>query len=77
MDTSHDIFAGYLPEKEMAAELRHSVRTLARWRKLKIGPPHTENGRNIIYSIEGARTWLAAGGIRAAALTKRRTRGRT
>ena len=56
------LLADYLPEKDLATELDVNIRTLARWRELRIGPPFVMRGREIEYLIEGVRTWLAAGG---------------
>jgi hypothetical protein len=50
----------YLSEEELAAQLRKNVRTLQRWRKLRIGPPVTWNGRTPTYNVESARQWLRA-----------------
>ena len=75
MDTRSGVLAGYLTEKQMADELGCTERTLARWRKLGIGPPYTKRGRFIDYSVEGARGWLAAGGTRGAA-TREQRRGK-
>jgi hypothetical protein len=56
------IFAVFLSEAELATELGRCERTLARWRKLRIGPPFVMKGREPIYNIEASRAWLAAGG---------------
>jgi len=69
---STGVLAGYLSEPEMAAELGRTTRTLARWRHMRIGPPFIMNGREIKYSIDGARDWLKAGGTAAAAKRGRR-----
>jgi hypothetical protein len=57
----------YMSEAELAAELGRDLRTLQRWRKLRIGPPFVMNGTAPIYNIDKARAWLAAGGTAAAA----------
>ena len=62
----------YLSEAELAAELQKDVRTLQRWRKLRVGPPFVMNGITPIYHRPGAAKWLQAGGT--AGVTK--TRGR-
>lgn len=66
------LLADYLPEKDLAAELGVHERTLARWRVLGIGPPHVMRGREIEYSIAGARAWLAAGGTNGKSSRKRK-----
>ena len=62
----------YMSEAEIADELDKNLRTLQRWRKLRIGPPFTMNGVMPIYNIEKARQWLAAGGT----ASKRQTAAR-
>jgi hypothetical protein len=59
---STGILAGFVPERDLAEELGVTVRTISRWRKKQIGPPHTTAGREIIYNVESTRAWLAAGG---------------
>jgi hypothetical protein len=49
---------GYTPEFETAEELRVSVRTLRKWRQLRIGPPYVEVGRQIHYGDESRAAWL-------------------
>ena len=49
---------GYSPERETAEELSVSVRTLRKWRQLRIGPPYIEVGRQIHYRDESRATWL-------------------
>jgi hypothetical protein len=61
------ILAGFISEPELAAELGTCIRTLAHWRGLRIGPPHTKIGRETRYSTEAVRAWLVAGGTNGAA----------
>ena len=49
---------GYTPERETAEELNVAVRTLRKWRQLKIGPPWTAVGRQIFYGDEDRAAWL-------------------
>jgi hypothetical protein len=49
---------GYTPERETAEELNVAVRTLRKWRQLKIGPPWTAVGRQIFYGDESRARWL-------------------
>jgi hypothetical protein len=49
---------GYTPERETAEELNVAVRTLRKWRQLKIGPPWTAVGRQILYGDESRAAWL-------------------
>jgi hypothetical protein len=51
---------GYTPEPETAEELNVSVRTLRKWRQLRIGPPYIEVGRQIHYGDESRAAWLKA-----------------
>jgi hypothetical protein len=69
------ILSGFLSEKELAQELGHCERTLARWRKLRVGPPFVMNGREPIYDSQQVRAWLAAGGTSKAAPRQRRRLG--
>jgi hypothetical protein len=66
------ILAGYVEEKELAKQLDRSAETVRRWRKMRIGPPYTQNGREFWYNIEGTRAWLAAGGTNGAPANKSR-----
>jgi len=50
----------YLTEESLAGEIDVTVRTLRRWRKERKGPPITHVGRQVRYSIDGVRRWLAA-----------------
>lgn len=54
------ILADHLTPEELANQLGKSARTLARWRRLKEGPPVTYVGRNPHYRREAVRQWLAA-----------------
>ncbi len=56
--TTEPLFADYMTESEFAAEIDRSPRTLARWRRLRIGPPVTYFGRTPLYRRKGARQWL-------------------
>jgi hypothetical protein len=49
---------GFTPERETAEELNVAVRTLRKWRQLRIGPPYIEVGRQIHYGDESRATWL-------------------
>lgn len=62
----------YLSEADLAAELQKDVRTLQRWRKLRVGPPFVMNGITPIYPRPGAVKWLQAGGTAGAAKARRR-----
>jgi hypothetical protein len=48
----------YFSEKELAAQINKSVRTLQRWRDKKTGPPWTAIGETIFYSKKRAFDWI-------------------
>jgi hypothetical protein len=43
------LLADWLTEREVAEQLKHHERTVARWRVLGIGPRYSLNGRQFIY----------------------------
>jgi hypothetical protein len=51
----------YLTEDEEAEELKKTVRTLRRWRKMRMGPAYTHNGKDVLYRHDWNREWLEAG----------------
>ena len=57
-----DPLAGFTPRAELAKQIGRSERTLARWERLRIGPPVTRIGRLILYDDEEFRAWLKAQG---------------
>jgi transcriptional regulator with XRE-family HTH domain len=48
----------YVSQAELAEQLGITVRTLARWRARREGPPPTFFTRKPVYRIEGVRAWL-------------------
>ncbi len=48
----------YLTPDQLAEELGKSVRTIARWDGLRIGPPKTVIGKKPYYRREAVRKWL-------------------
>lgn len=54
------VLSEYLSDKELAAELDVSPRTLARWRRLREGPAITRVGRKIQYRRAAVDAWLSA-----------------
>ena len=62
--TPPNLLADWLSEQALADELRKDIRTVQRWRGLRIGPPFVMNGKTPLYHVESARAWLAAGGVR-------------
>ena len=54
------VLADHLTPQQLAEQLGKSPRTLARWRRLKEGPPVTFVGRNPHYRRDAVRQWLAA-----------------
>jgi hypothetical protein len=61
MSSTENLLADYWTEAELAEQVRKCERTVERWRKLKIGPPATRMGKEIIYNKQSARSWLKAG----------------
>jgi hypothetical protein len=49
---------GYTAEAKAARELNVGVRTLRKWRQLRVGPPWVEIGRQIYYPDEARMTWI-------------------
>jgi len=66
------ILAEYLEEKDLAKELNRNTATIRRWRKMRIGPPFVQNGREFLYDVEAVRRWLSGGGTNGAASAKQR-----
>ncbi len=48
----------YLTPDQLAEELGKSVRTIARWDRLRIGPPKTLVGKRPFYRRDAVRQWL-------------------
>ena len=48
----------YMTPDELAVELGKSPRTIARWDRLRIGPPKTVVGKKPYYRREAVREWL-------------------
>ena len=48
----------YLTPDQLAEELGKSVRTIARWDSLRIGPPKTVIGKKPYYRRDAVRKWL-------------------
>ncbi len=48
----------YLTPDQLAEELGKSVRTIARWDGLRIGPPKTLIGKKPYYRRESVRQWM-------------------
>lgn len=55
------IIAGrrYFTPERLAKILGKSVRTLARWHELRVGPPRTRVGKQPLYDEEKLPGWLA------------------
>jgi hypothetical protein len=58
---------GHTNEFETAEELGVSIRTLRKWRQLRIGPPWTAVGRQIFYDDSSRAAWLKSREIQPAA----------
>lgn len=57
--TPSGVLGGYMTAEELAAELHLAPNTLKGWRVRKSGPPWIKMGRQILYSREGVKHWLA------------------
>jgi hypothetical protein len=51
---------GHLSEFETAEEFGVAIRTLRKWRQLRVGPPWIAVGRRIFYSDASRCAWLQA-----------------
>ncbi len=51
---------GWLTDEEMARARGKSTRAQRDERQKRIGPPWTRDGRDVLYSIEGYKQWLAS-----------------
>jgi predicted DNA-binding transcriptional regulator AlpA len=58
MSKATKILDGYLSERDLAAQLGISLRTLYRWNDRGFAPPRIVLGRKIIYSADAVRSWL-------------------
>jgi hypothetical protein len=58
------LLSDYLSAPELASEFKISSRTLARWDKLRIGPPVTYVGRVKMYYRPSAAEWLRSREVR-------------
>lgn len=54
------LLADYMSDEECAAELGISKRTLARWDRLRCGPPFLKIGRLKRRPRDGTKAWLKA-----------------
>jgi hypothetical protein len=53
-----NMFAGYLTEKQYAAQRGVSLRTCQRDRQLRQAPPHVIIGKKIYYRADAVREWM-------------------
>jgi Helix-turn-helix domain len=59
------ILSNFVPEEALADELDVHVRTIARWRRERVGPPFALKGRQILYHRDDVSQWLRRGGVAA------------
>jgi hypothetical protein len=59
------ILDSFLDEQQLADQLGVKRSTLARWRRLAIGPPFVRKGKAPLYDRESAEQWLRNGGTEA------------
>jgi hypothetical protein len=57
---SDGLLAGYLPEREVAAQRGIALRTLRLERQRAGGAPWVRVGRGVYYSVDAFREWLRA-----------------
>jgi Helix-turn-helix domain len=60
MSNSEPLLSDYFTQREAAAELKITDRTLDRWQRLREGPPITRLGRRILYRRSSLLAWLSA-----------------
>jgi hypothetical protein len=58
MSNSEPLLSDYFTQKQAAAELKVTDRTLDRWQRLGEGPPITRLGRRILYRRSSFLAWL-------------------
>jgi excisionase family DNA binding protein len=58
MSIFEPVLSDYFTQKEAAAELKVTDRTLDRWQRLREGPPVTRLGRRILYRRSSLQAWL-------------------
>ncbi len=57
-ENSIGLLDDYFTPAELGVELKKSERTIARWDRLRIGPPKTVIGKKPYYRREAVRKWL-------------------
>lgn len=60
MSNSEPVLSDYFTQKQAAAQLKVTDRTLERWQRLREGPPITRLGRRILYRRSSLQAWLLA-----------------
>jgi hypothetical protein len=56
--TNLDLLSGHITQAELARQLGKRPSTLERWRRKRIGPAVTYNGKTPIYKIASVQAWL-------------------
>ncbi len=59
-ENSTGLLDDYFTPAELGVELKKSERTIARWDRLRIGPPKTVIGKKPYYRREAVREWMLA-----------------
>jgi hypothetical protein len=62
--------SGYKTQTEAAKYLGKSLRTIERWRVLRMGPPHTQLGKQPVYRTSSIDDWLHGQEIKPIRRTK-------
>ncbi|MGI8568795.1 MAG: DNA-binding protein [Methylocella sp.] len=55
-----ELLEGFLTELEFAHQIGRGIRTVQRWRQLRIGPPVTKIGKSTYIRVDSAKQWLQA-----------------
>ena len=55
-----EILDGWVDRAELARQFGKHERTIRRWERLRIAPPHVKQGCDTLYNIPIARAWLRA-----------------
>lgn len=69
-----ELLEDYLTELEFAHQVGRGIRTIQRWRQLRIGPPVTQIGKSVYIRVDSARQWILAQELEPVRAPKKRRR---